>query len=859
MLKVFRNIKIHKSIWQIALAVLMLVMSIYFIKNEHLELVEIKDKLQQINSFYLILGLIVSIFFIFLQAILYVFSFRTIGLKIGVWDAQLLFLKRNLISVFLPAGGFSSLAFFTKPLKKKGLNNTDIFYASYIYGLCGLLSVVAVAIPAILMLLLKNNLTAKELIPFVLMTILIILIVYSAWSFVKRKFVYKLLFRFKPGISIIVDNITSTQLNKKHFLITFLVSVLIEFVGISHVYISMLALGFQPSIFICFIAYVIMVMLLIVSPFLRGMGAIEVTMTYVFVKSGVPLAGAAAITLVFRFFEFWMPLLIGVSSFFFSRKNVLSRVLPVFIIFISGLINITSVVTPAIPSRIAILDKLLPQIAISISNYSVLVVGILLVILAIYLLRGVKRAWRITLFLLGISVIGHLVKGIDYEEASISFIAFISLLLSYRFYNVKSLPLFRASGWKIWFVALLSICIYAVGATYFLEKTHMNFDYSFFEAIKASFHIIFFFDASQYIPQTRFGHYFIMSIYLFSGALFISAISLSLKPIFQNTNDSNENEINHAKLLVKSYGNSALDYFKHYHDKLFFFNNDGFLAYKIHKNFAVVLELPVCETNSAKKNLLHDFEKYAKENGLRTFYYRIPEESTEWFTKLKKKTLFIGQEAVLNLDTFSLSGSKMHPLRNAINKAKKEGYTFHVYPHPVKDGIIQKLRQVSNEWLNKPGKTETVFSQGMFIPEALKETTILTIENNEDKIVAFLNIIPDYAESEGTYDIIRTTNDAPTGIIYFLLTEMFNYFRQQGISKVNLGMVAFTGIEEAKNMAERSMKFALENLKPLNHFKGQYLFKEKFKPDWVNKYLAYDSDYDLIYFPATLKAISKGE
>ncbi len=387
----------------------------------------------------------------------------------------------------------------------------------------------------------------------------------------------------------------------------------------------------------------------------------------------------------------------------------------------------------------------------------------------------------------------------------------------------------------------------------------MNFDYSFFEAIKASFHIIFFFDASQYIPHTRFGHYFIMSIYLFSGALFISAISLSLKPVFQNTNDSNENEINHAKLLVKSYGNSALDYFKYYPDKLFFFNNDGFLAYKIHKNFAVVLELPVCETNSAKKDLLHDFEKYAKENGLRTFYYRIPEESTEWFTKLRKKTLFIGQEAILNLDTFSLSGSKMHPLRNAINKAKKEGYTFHVYAPPVKDGIIQKLRQVSNEWLNKPGKTETVFSQGMFIPEALKETTILTIENNEDKIVAFLNIIPDYAESEGTYDIVRTTNDAPTGIIYFLLTEMFNYFRQQGISKVNLGMVAFTGSEEAKNMAERSMKFALENLKPLNHFKGQYLFKEKFKPEWVKKYLAYDSDYDLIYFPAILKAISEGE
>jgi len=859
MLKFPGKIKIPKSLWQIALAVLMLVMMIYFIKNEHLELVEIKGKLQQINAFYLGIGLFVTLLFLFLQALMYVFSFRTIGIKVAVWDAQLLFLKRNLISVFLPAGGFSSLVFFTKPLKKKGINNTDIFYGSYIYGLISLLSVVVVAIPAILMLLFKDRLTSKELIPFVLMILFIGLIIYAAWSFVKRKFVYRLLFRFKPGISIIVDNITSTQVNRKHFLVTLFVSVLIEFIGITHVYISMHALGFQPTVFICFIAYVIMVMLLIMSPFLRGMGAIEVTMTYVFVKSGIPLAGAAAITLVFRFFEFWTPLLFGISSFFFSKKNVLWRVLPVFIIFISGITNIVSVITPAIPSRIAILDKLLPRIAISVSNYSVLVVGFMLVILAIYLMRGVKRARRITLFLLALSVVGHLVKGIDYEEAVLSLIAFVSLLLTYRFYHVKSIPLFRTSWWKIWLVALVSLCIYAIGATYFLEKNHMGFDYSFLEALRASFRLIFFFDSSQYIPETRFGHFFIGSIYLLSGGLLVSAIFLAIQPFFHLSANTNEDDAERARLLVQNYGDSALDYFKYYHDKLFYFNSDGFLAYKIQKNFAVVLELPVCKTKSAKKNLIHEFEQYAKENGLQTFYYRIPESSAKWFAKFNKKTLYIGQEAILDLDTFSLSGSKMHPLRNAINKAKKEGYSFHIYPNPVKDGILQKLEQVSEEWLEKPGKTENIFSQGMFSRKVLKDTTILTIENSEDKIVAFLNIVPDYAESEGTYDLIRTADDAPTGIVYYLLTEMFAHFREQGISKVNLGMVAFTSNSEAKNMAERSMKFALENLKTLNHFKGQYLFKDKFKPTWVKKYLAYDSDFDLIYFPAIFKAISKVE
>jgi phosphatidylglycerol lysyltransferase len=533
------------------------------------------------------------------------------------------------------------------------------------------------------------------------------------------------------------------------------------------------------------------------------------------------------------------------------------RVLPVFIIFLSGLVNIFSAITPALPSRIEILEKLLPRIAVSISNFMVFFIGLLLIILAFYLLKGVKRAWRITLFLLGLSAIGHIAKGIDYEEASVSVIAIISLLYTYRLYHVKSSPLLRANLWKVWMVALLALIIYAVGGTFFLEKSHMGMEYDFIDSVKASFQLVFMFDASQYIPKTNFGHFFIMSVYLFSGGMLVTAIYLSLRPIFDNDIQSNENEVSHARLLVQNYGKSALDYFKYYPDKLFFFNDGGFLSYKIHHNFAVVLELPVCENDDAAKELIKEFETFAGDNGLRTFYYRVPEFSTQWFRDLNKKALFIGQEAILDLETFTLSGSKMHPIRNAINKAKKLGYTFHIYEPQIKDGVIQKLKQVSDDWLKKPGKTETVFSQGMFLPDVIKKTTIMTIENPEEKVVAFLNIIPDYVPYEGTYDIIRIAEDAPTGIIYFLLTEMFEYFKQNGVTKVNLGMVAFAGMPEPKSMAERSMKFALDNLKPLNHFKGQYVFKDKFNPDWVRKYLIYDSEYDLINFPAILKGVSK--
>ena len=201
------------------LAVLMILMSIYFIKNEHLEIREIKSTLQHVNGFYLLIGLLVTGIYFLAQAYLYVFSFKTASVQVGIRNTLPLFLKRNLISIFLPAGGFSSLMFFTRPLTKKGINNSDIHYGSYVYGLTGILSVVVVALPVLSIMLLRNKLTSADLIPFLMLMLLIGTVLFLVWSFIKRKMVYRLIQRFNPEVLIYIDNILSTTLHIKHFII----------------------------------------------------------------------------------------------------------------------------------------------------------------------------------------------------------------------------------------------------------------------------------------------------------------------------------------------------------------------------------------------------------------------------------------------------------------------------------------------------------------------------------------------------------------------------------------------------------------------------------------------------------------
>ena len=145
----------------------------------------------------------------------------------------------------------------------------------------------------------------------------------------------------------------------------------------------------------------------------------------------------------------------------------------------------------------------------------------------------------------------------------------------------------------------------------------------------------------------------------------------------------------------------------------------------------------------------------------------------------------------------------------------------------------------------------------MFLWDELKNQTIITVENSEEKVVAFLNIIPDYVKGEGTYDLIRKTADAPNGVIDFILVELFIYLKQQQYTAVNIGFAPLSGITNAQNFPERFMKFAYEKIRSFAHYKGLRDSKEKFSPVWYNKYLVYDQDYDLLQVPSALTQVIK--
>lgn len=847
-----------KTYWKELIAVLVILLAFVFFRNERKELAAIIPQLRTADLTWVSVGIGITLLYVLLQGLMYVQSFKAIGLSISLKIAIDLFLKRNLLSVFLPAGGISSLAYTTTQLRKRNLNTTQIHQAGALYGYVGLLTVFMIGVPVILYTIWDNKNFGNAWISLLILGLLLTLIFWFVWSFRTHKGIYRWMELKFPAVASNIDEIFSGEVKMKYLLGTVMASMVVEGCGIAHAFVSMYALGLDHSFEAAAIAYTVSVVLMIVSPFLRGLGAVELTMLYIFKAYGYGQAAGLGITILYRVFEFWLPLFLGLIAFAWRGRQLLARVGPALLIFFLGLVNIVSVLTPPLADRMKLDRFYLPLEAIHASKFMVFVLGIGLLVTSAYLIKGFRVGFWIAVVFSALSLFGHVFKALDYEEASVALLTLIFLGISYKQYRIKSNIRWIRIGFITFAVALGGVCLFDVVSFYLIDKQHFGVEFTWRQSLYHTAKSFLLFADNDLMPQTNFGQEFLritQVLGIFCWFLLIYALA---RPRLIPDEDSSKSKLERAKLLLNEFGQSPMDFFKLGKDKYLFFSeiSEGFTAYRLANEFAIVLDEPVCEQGD-KEELVEEFDRYCYSNGLKAIYYRVDENSLVHFSSLRKQKIAIGQEAILELETFSLEGKERKSLRNGLNAIQKKGFTTAVLKAPQSLVILDELKVISDEWLKEFDRKEMVFSQGMFIADELIEQDIIVLKNESGKIVAFLNIIPDYAKDECTYDMIRKSIAAPGGSMDALIIELIRYAKGQKYSYLNLGMVPLAGLEATASPAEKIMKFASTRLGNFKHYHSLRDFKEKYATFWENKYLIFDNDFDLIPLPVALVKVMK--
>src|SRR5260370_40471041 len=93
--------------------------------------------------------------------------------------------------------------------------------------------------------------------------------------------------------------------------------------------------------------------------------------------------------------------------------------------------------------------------------------------------------------------------------------------------------------------------------------------------------------------------------------------------------------------------------------------------------------------------------------------------TTEIYTELYRQAgmhlLKIGEDPVINIDTFTLAGKAMANVRTSTRNAEKSGLHVVFYRGLVQDAEqLAQMEQISRTWLASKGGSEMGFSMGRF-------------------------------------------------------------------------------------------------------------------------------------------------
>lgn len=524
-----------------------------------------------------------------------------------------------------------------------------------------------------------------------------------------------------------------------------------------------------------------------------------------------------------------------------------------------GMVNMFSAVTPAVTERAAILEIFSPLEVTQGGRLTAVLAGFALLVLSNGLARHQRAAWLLTLVALLISLVSHLLKGLDYEEASLTLTLISYLLWQRTLFQARSDPPTVRRGIGLVLGALAFTLVY--GATgFFLLDRNYSVNFGLGAALRQTVVMFTQFYDPGLQPITGFGRYFANSIYVVGAVTLGYGLWALLRPVILRGPATTAERVR-AQGIVEQHGRSSLARFVLFPDKAYYFSSGGsVIGYAVRGGMAIALGDPIGPGEDAAAAIA-GFRRHCLEHGWQCAFYQTQPDYLAHYRAAGFVTLPIGQEAIVDLATFTLEGKDNKQFRTAINRMTRLGLRAEVIEPPLSDELLAELRSVSDAWLQSMKSEEIRFSMGWFDETYVRQAPVMVVQTAEGRVNAFLNLLPRYQKNELTIDLMRRRQEIESGTMDFLFASLLQWGKERGYTTCNLGLSALAGVGEHSNdpAVERVLHYAYDHINQFYNFQGLYVFKEKFHPTWELRYLVFSGYASLPNVGATLARVSSGD
>jgi lysylphosphatidylglycerol synthetase-like protein (DUF2156 family)/UDP-2,3-diacylglucosamine pyrophosphatase LpxH len=440
--------------------------------------------------------------------------------------------------------------------------------------------------------------------------------------------------------------------------------------------------------------------------------------------------------------------------------------------------------------------------------------------------HGYRRAWVTALVILMVSAIYRLVHDVGLEGSALACVFGLWLLVEGRHFRVNPPGLRRVLGWFI--MSLLAVAALGAG----LDAAYVNAR-----------------ETTDVIVAVIFAIVLLVLITALPGQE------------HRRTGEARDRAFVKARAIFDQYGGDTLDYFALRDDKSWLFSGNTLIAYSVINRVMLVSPDPIGPV-SERVDAWSDAMDLADANG---WYISVIGASAPWLPIYRAAGLtavYMGDEAVVDCQTFSLKGKSMKSLRGSYNRVSKAGYHVEIMQALEASAELRaELEDLATQ--TRQGEVERGFSMTLsrMFDERDAGLLLAVCLDSGGKPVAFNQYVPASHINGYSLDLMRRTNDpdAPNGLTDFVILETINWQAEQGLNGLGLNFAVMRAVVAGETgsgpwqSAERSV---FHRFSDTMQIESLWNFNKKYDPQWRPRYSIAD---DRAHLPRAGLAIARAE
>ncbi|MFE9655979.1 bifunctional lysylphosphatidylglycerol synthetase/lysine--tRNA ligase LysX [Micromonospora sp. NPDC006431] len=214
------------------------------------------------------------------------------------------------------------------------------------------------------------------------------------------------------------------------------------------------------------------------------------------------------------------------------------------------------------------------------------------------------------------------------------------------------------------------------------------------------------------------------------------------------------------------------------------------------------------------------------------------------------KVLQLGDEAILLTREFDLNGRDMRPVRQAVHRVERAGYTAQVRRHAeIPPEELARLARLATTWRHTEHERGFSMALGRLGDPADGDSVLAEARDGSGRVRALLSLSP-WGAHGLSLDLMRRDRTAENGVIEFMVAALLEAGPRLGVERVSLNFAAFrSAFEQGARIGagpviqlwRRTLLFfsrwwQLESL---------YLSNAKYQPHWTPRYLCFGERREL--------------